>query len=199
VADEGDEHAASGVNVCSQSIRLRDLAAALHKAPPPATLLLSLSPDPPYAGTAASGPRASFRCAARRRLSANETAAWRDLSPWLGPPPLALSGYSGGSFAVSRERVRQRPRALWAAMLRRLLGRDAGAEGGGDALAALLQAGLWSAALGEPFDDSFRCDTQDGWGSPGGAARPFELPRPSMFRPAADVAAQVASPPATVC
>jgi hypothetical protein len=75
------------------------------------------------------------------------------------------------------------------------------AENMGDAMASLLQGGLWSAVLGEPFGSRFVCDTVEGWGSTldgggggGGIApsRSFSLPPPSMFRPAAGVASQLA-------
>ena len=64
---------------------------------------------------------------------------------------------------VSRSRVRKQPRAMWEAMLRILLRRDHGMYHGtnvaasegeslGDALASLLNDGLWSIVLGEPTD-----------------------------------------------
>jgi len=90
VADEGDEHAASGTNVCAQTLRLRAVAAALAGRPPPPSLLLSLSVNPPLiasplnassrpAAAAAAASAGSFRCAAQRRLGRDALLSRRHL------------------------------------------------------------------------------------------------------------------------
>ena len=63
----------------------------------------------------------------------------------------------------------------------------------GDALASLLNDGLWSIVLGEPTDDRFECDEIAGWGTAVASGEPISssLPPPSMFRPADEVAAQL--------
>jgi hypothetical protein len=49
------------------------------------------------------------------------TQVWRDLG--VAPPP-SFRFYANGLFAVTRERIRARPRAFYAAMLGRLSGKD---------------------------------------------------------------------------
>ena len=62
--------------------------------------------------------------AAKRRMFANCSAAlWRRLAPTQPTPPRAIRFYANGLFVARADRIRSRPRALYAELAERLAGR----------------------------------------------------------------------------
>ena len=161
--DHGDAHATSGCSTCVQMTLLREMAAddskALRRLGAEQPILMSLSPQLERGGGGIK--RATYKCVSNP-LSPAEEALWnRLLGHWLGPAPKILGGFAGSQFLASRSLFRQRPRAMWATLLRTLLRRKPlkldNATSDESLLVGLLEKGLWGVLLGESVDGSFVC------------------------------------------